>query len=130
VLPVDAVVLDGYKQAIATELSKAANAVVVLSAINIARAARGLPAVDPADYANYIRHEVLDTNPTEPRRVKRALIVERLHTANKINALVTHFTTHKFAGERWYAAESYAFNDPIIIALLNDIGANPNVILA
>lgn len=72
--------------------------------------------------------------PQEPlrRMVQKSVIVTRLQEAGLLQAASDALAGDLYARERWYAADKSAIyaDDPEAVALLEAIGADPEVILA
>lgn len=73
-----------------------------------------------------------DPAPVSRRAVAKSLIVERLNAAGKLAAARAALDADLYARERWYAPDKPAIyaDDPEALALLQAIGADPDVILA
>lgn len=67
----------------------------------------------------------------EPRLVRKALIIDRLHAAGKLeDAYATLQSSSLYDRQRWEVRDAVYYNDPTTLAVLNAIGADPDVILA
>jgi hypothetical protein len=70
--------------------------------------------------------------PPDPHRlVPKSVIIDRLNAAGLLQAASTALNADLYTRERWYAADRacvYA-DDPLVIGLLQSIGADPSVIL-
>ncbi|HLL28965.1 MAG TPA: hypothetical protein VKT73_15115 [Xanthobacteraceae bacterium] len=67
-----------------------------------------------------------------PRRlVQKTVIVDRLQTAGKLNAARAALdAADLYTRERWNARDAIYADDPTALALLQAVGADPNVIMA
>lgn len=70
--------------------------------------------------------------PAPRRAVAKSLIVERLHAAGKLASARAALDADLYARERWYAPDKPAIyaDDAEALALLQAVGADPDVILA
>lgn len=68
--------------------------------------------------------------PPPPRRVKKMLIIERLEAAGKAEAAIIALTQDPVALFKWNAALDIPADNPQLLAILAEIGADPAVILA
>ena len=68
--------------------------------------------------------------PPVRRRVSKALIVDRLEAAGRLDLAVADLAKADiYTRERWNTRTAIYADDPTAIALLKSIGADPNVIL-
>lgn len=69
--------------------------------------------------------------PAEPRLVRKALIVDRLHAAGKLEAALSVLNSaDAYTQQRWLTRDSVYFNDPTLVAALTAIGADVAAIMA
>lgn len=77
--------------------------------------------------------ETVTTEPAtpEPRTVPKHVVVDRLHAAGKLEAHSAALDAkHLYHRERWNALHEIDVEDPAVIEMLNDIGADREEILA
>ncbi|MGO3934774.1 hypothetical protein [Rhodopseudomonas pseudopalustris] len=71
------------------------------------------------------------TEQIEPRLVPKRYIIDRLHTAGKLDAAMAALAAaDTYTQQRWITRDSVYFNDPTCLAVLAAIGADPAVIMA
>lgn len=70
--------------------------------------------------------------PEPPRRVRKSVVIQRLHDAGKLAAASSALNSDLYARERWYAPDQPAVHadNAEVIGLLKAIGADPVAILA
>lgn len=67
----------------------------------------------------------------EPRLVRKAIIINRLYAAGKLEAADEILKSMSlYDRQRWEVRDAVYFNDPTLLAALNAIGADPGVIMA
>jgi hypothetical protein len=67
----------------------------------------------------------------EPRLVRKSLIIDRLHEAGKLDdAYAVLQGASLYDRQRWESRDAIYFNDPTMLAALNAVGADPDVIMA
>ena len=70
------------------------------------------------------------TTPAAGRTVSRFTIVNRLQAIGRFQDLRQYLQSHPFEAEQWYSRDRVFPNDATMIALLNDLDVDPNIILA
>lgn len=79
----------------------------------------------------YIQPPVEPPPEPEPRLVRKAIIIDRLYAAGKLEAADEILKSMSlYDRQRWEVRDAVYFNDPTLVAALNAIGADPDVILA
>jgi len=63
-------------------------------------------------------------------RITRTKFLERVNAAGKFNQLKTYFNSHDYEHELWLASDGFMTDNPLILAIVAAIGANPATILA
>ncbi len=67
----------------------------------------------------------------EPRLVLKRLIIDRLHETGKLKeAFAALHSASLYDQQRWLTRDSIYYNDPTMLAMLNAIGADPEIIMA
>jgi len=67
----------------------------------------------------------------EPRLVRKSVIIDRLHAADKLEAAYAALQLASlYDRQRWESRNAFYFNDPTLIAVLTAIGADPDAIMA
>lgn len=67
----------------------------------------------------------------EPRLVRKAVIIDRLHAIDKLEAAHAVLQLASlYDRQRWEVRDAIYFNDPTLIAVLTAIGADPDAIMA
>lgn len=67
----------------------------------------------------------------EPRLVRKSAIIDRLHDAGKLDAAYAVIQAAPlYDRQRWESRDAIYYNDPTMLAALNAVGADPDVILA
>lgn len=68
---------------------------------------------------------------TEPRLVRKSVIIDRLHDAGKLDAAYAVLQAAPlYDRQRWESRDAIYYNDPTMLAVLNAVGADPADILA
>lgn len=68
---------------------------------------------------------------TEPRLVRKSVIIDRLHDAGKLDAAYAVLQAAPlYDRQRWESREAVYYNDQPLLAVLAAIDADPDVILA
>lgn len=70
--------------------------------------------------------------PSRPRRVRKSIIIKRLHEAGKLAAAKAALDADLYARERWYAPDqpSVHADNAEVLSLLRAIGVDAETILA
>lgn len=67
----------------------------------------------------------------EPRLVRKALIIDRLHELGKLEAAFAVLQSAPlYDRQRWESRDSIYFNDPTLLAELSAIGADADAVMA